>query len=77
MNLDDLRCAHTCRNSCTMLNEALSRETALVQFYERLMGECDYPEVQAFIREMVEERSRSILRIVGKLNELHARTQIM
>lgn len=72
-----LECAHACRNSCAMLNEALRRETALLQFYEQIILQCDYPDVHAFIRDLAEQRSHSLLRIVGKLNELQARSQAM
>jgi rubrerythrin len=77
MKLEDIRCAHTCRNACGLLNEALHAETAQVRFYERVMAECDYPDVQAFVRQLMEERSASILRIVQKLNELQARSKVL
>ena len=48
---------------------------AMMRFYERMMNECTYPDVQAFIREILEERSSAILRIVQKLNELKVRGQ--
>lgn len=74
MNLDDLQCAHSCRNSCAMLNEAMKQESLQVQFYERLIELCDYPDVNAFLQELAEERSKTILRIVRKLNEIQARS---
>ncbi|HXG38126.1 MAG TPA: hypothetical protein VNL36_05075 [Bacteroidota bacterium] len=77
MTNHELECAHTCRNTCAMLNEALRRETALLQFYEQIILQCDYPDVHAFIRSLAEQRSQSLLRIVGKLNELQARSQAM
>jgi hypothetical protein len=60
-----------------MLNEALRRETALLQFYEQIALQCDYPDVHLFVQDLAEQRSRSILQIVGKLNELRARSQVM
>lgn len=77
MSTDDRRCAHTCRNACQMLNEALKQEREVLQYYERLLKECDYPDVRDFVREVVEEKSVSILRILQKLNELRARGQIL
>jgi hypothetical protein len=68
-------CIYACRNTCSMLDEALRDETAMMRFYERMMNECTYPDVQAFIREILEERSSAILRIVQKLNELKVRGQ--
>jgi hypothetical protein len=77
MNLDDLRCAHSCRTSCAMLSEAMKQETQQVQFYEKLIELCDYPDVNSFLRELAEERSKTIIRIVQKLNEIQARSQII
>lgn len=77
MNLNDLRCAHSCRNCCAMLSEAMKMESQQVRFYEKLVELCDYPDVNAFLRELAEERSRTILRIVAKLNEMQARSQIL
>lgn len=60
-----------------MLNEALRRETSAIRFYESLQNECNTPEVKAFIVEMVEERRNAVLRIIQKLNEIHARAQAL
>ena len=77
MNNNTLNCRHTCRNTCDMLNEALRRETALVQFYEQLAQQCDYPDVHTFIQDLLEERRKPIVQIVSKLNEIRAKSQIM
>lgn len=77
MNTESFRCDHACRNTCATLSEALRAETKLVEFYEQIMAECDYPEIRRFVRELVEERRKSILRIVQKLNEMYARGEIM
>ncbi|HEY4611704.1 MAG TPA: hypothetical protein VII11_01840 [Bacteroidota bacterium] len=77
MDENDIRCAHACRNTCAMLNEALRRETAVLRFYEQLVLECDYPDIRSFVEELVEQRSRAVLRIVAKLNELRARGQAL
>jgi hypothetical protein len=77
MTKHEFECAHACRNTCAMLNEALRKETALLQFYEQIILQCDYPDVHAFVRDLAEQRSQSLLRIVNKLNELRARSQAM
>ncbi len=77
MNSHELNCAHACRDTCALLNEALRREMALLQFYEQIVQQCDYPDVHAFVGDLAEQRSNSILRIVAKLNELRARSQVM
>jgi hypothetical protein len=40
------------------------------------MTECDYPDVNAFVRELLEEKSRIVLHINQKLNEIRARGQV-
>ena len=77
MTTANSECSHACRNTCGQLNEAIREESAMVKFYEKMMTECDYPDVQAFVREMLEERSRTVIRIMQKLNELRARGQIL
>lgn len=60
-----------------MLNEALRKETSLVMFYKSTLEECNMPEVKTFIDEVVEQKSKIILQIIQKLNEIHVRSQIM
>ncbi len=77
MTRPEPECTHACRDTCAMLNEALLQETALLKFYEQIILQCDYPDVRAFIHDLSEQHSRSILRIVAKLNELRARGQVL
>ena len=74
---DQMKCDHTCRNACAMLNQALREETSMVRFYEQILTQCDFPEIQQFVRELTEERSQSVIRILQKLNEMRARAEIM
>jgi rubrerythrin len=60
-----------------MLRQALREESDMVRFYERLKAECDYPDVHEMLQELVEARSRSVLLINQKLNELRARAEIL
>jgi hypothetical protein len=73
----NVKCAHACRNTCAMLLEGLREESAMVRFYERLDKECNYPDVHAMLQELIETRSRSVLMINQKLNELRARSEII
>lgn len=77
MNESNVSCAHACRNTCAMLTEALREEREMVAFYERLRSECDYPDVHAMLQELMESRSKSVLTINQKLNELRARAEII
>ena len=73
----DVNCQHACRNTCAMLNEALRKEAALVRFYEGVLAECNFPEVHNFLIDLVEDKRKSILSIIQKLNELHASSQTL
>lgn len=70
-------CEHACRNTCAMLNEALRKETAIVRYYEGMLEECNFPEVHSFVTDFIEEKRKGILKIIQKLNEIHARSQSM
>jgi rubrerythrin len=75
MKENDIKCLHACKNTCSMLNEALRKEATTVRFYEGILDECNQPDVRDFVVNMVEERRKEILTIIQKLNEIHARSQ--
>jgi hypothetical protein len=77
MNEENVKCAHACRSTCGMLNLALREESDMVRFYEQLKLECDYPDVHDMLQELLEARSRSVLLINQKLNELRARAEVL
>ena len=77
MKENEIKCMHACKNTCAMLNEALRKEASIVRFYEGMLDECNLPEVRSFITETVEEKRKAILRIIQKLNEIHARSQVI
>lgn len=71
----EFNCQHACKNTCASLNEALRKETAIVKYYEQVLEECNIPEVQTFMDELIEEKRKIILRLIQKLNEIHVRSQ--
>jgi len=74
---NEVKCMHACKNTCAMLNEALRKEAAIVRFYEGMQDECNLPEVSSFIADIIEDKRKGILRIIQKLNEIHARSQVI
>jgi len=70
-------CLHNCKNTCAMLNEALRKETAISKFYDSILEQCNMPGVSDFVAEQIEIKQKSILAIIQKLNEIHARSQII
>lgn len=77
MKKAEVNCIHACKNSCAMLNEALRKETELIRFHEAILEECSYPEIREFITEITEAKRDLVLRIIQKLNEMHARSQVI
>jgi hypothetical protein len=77
MKENEINCMHACKNTCAMLNEALRKEASIVRFYEGMLDECNLPEVRSFITDTIEEKRKAILRIIAKLNEIHARSQVI
>jgi hypothetical protein len=77
MNEMNVKCAHACRATCAMLTDALREESEMVRFYQTLGSECNYPDVNAMLQELIESRSKSVLMINQKLNELRARSEVM
>ncbi len=76
MSGNEYHCPKICKNTCNSLNEALRKETAAVKFYEDALEGCNQPEIKNFITEIAEARRAEILKIIQKLNEIHARGQI-
>ncbi|MGD1044105.1 MAG: hypothetical protein ABR936_02125 [Bacteroidota bacterium] len=70
------KCNHDCRITCKMLTEAMRKEAEMIQFCEAIMTECDYPAVNSFVRELLEEKSPIVLHINQKLNEIRACGQV-
>jgi len=77
MNTYEIHCEHACRNACAMLNKALAMETSLAGFYQQLNEECDYPDVKAFLADLMKERRRIIQTIEEKLDAMKVRGEIL
>lgn len=77
METNNVSCKHTCKETCSLLNEALRREASIARYYESMLKECNMPEVQSLVTDLIEEKRSGILRIIKKLNEIHARSQVI
>jgi hypothetical protein len=60
-----------------MLTDALREESEMARFYEKLQVDCNYPDVHEMLLELIQSRSKSVLMINQKLNELSARAAII
>ncbi len=73
MTTYQILCEHACRNTCGMLNKAIYLEADLATFYEKLGEECDYPEIQPLLNDLMHQH-RTIVNVLGeKLSEMHVR----
>lgn len=73
MNTYEIHCAHACKNTCGMLNQAVEFEGELTRFYERLQMVCDYPDVQVFLGGFSARHRELISEVKQKLAEMEAR----
>lgn len=77
MNTFPFTCEQTCRNTCSALTRALQHETALVRLSEEVIQQCDDGDIQEFMRDLARNSSEQVIRIMQKMNEVQARTQIL
>ena len=77
MKGNEVDCKHECKDNCSLLNEAMRKEASIARYYENMLEECNMPEVKSLIADLVEDKRSGILRIIKKLNEIHARSQII
>jgi hypothetical protein len=72
----DSHCVHACRNTCAMLKELLRKENDILSFYEGMYAECNYPGVQSFVYQMIEEKKKNLLLIATKLQDIQSNSRI-
>ena len=77
MTQNEFHCEHTCLNSCASLTRALQLETTIVRLAEETLQQCDDADIKAFFVRLAENGSETTLRILQKLNEIQARSQIV
>jgi rubrerythrin len=70
-------CQHRCRNTCSMLHEALRDEAGKIAFYEQMLGECDDPAMRKFVKELVSIHNGLIEKIRDRLNEISATAEAL
>jgi hypothetical protein len=70
-------CEHTCRNTCSALTKALQHETALVRLSEEIIQQCEDGDIKEFMKSLARTSSETVIRIMQKMNEVQARSQIL
>ena len=59
------------------LTKALQHETALVRLSEEIIQQCDDADIIEFMKSIARGSSETIFRIMQKMNEVQARSQIL
>ncbi len=65
-------CDQTCPRDCDIMNRILLREAAIGDMYLQLLKDCDYPDVQQFVRRMLEERREYVSRFERSLTKMYS-----
>jgi Mn-containing catalase len=71
----DATCKKTCDGKCEVLENLLLQETEALHRYERLIKMCDYPEVQAFLQNLLVAKQAFQARIIAKIDELQVQSE--
>lgn len=77
MPIKDIHCEHACRETCAMLKKALRLEEESLAFYRSLRSECDYPEVQSLLDDLLTNRRSATDRIAAQLSTMQARGEVL
>lgn len=72
-----LDCEHACRETCAMLRKALRLEEETQAFYRDLRSECDYPEVQSLVDDLLTVHRSVSDRITAQLSIMQARGETL
>ncbi|MBI4418778.1 MAG: hypothetical protein HY563_08370 [Ignavibacteriales bacterium] len=77
MDSREIHCEHACRETCAMLKKALRLEENLLEFYRQVHAECDYPDIQAFLTDLIDRHKTASDRVAEKLSEMRARGETL
>ncbi len=65
-------CDHTCPRDCSGLNQILVREVAVERLYERLLEDCDFPDIHHFVTEALTEHRQHVRSLEEQINKIYA-----
>ena len=67
------QCVHGCKGLCSALAAAEHREEETLASFREYAAECDYPDIQDLLNELIADHQLAIDRIHRKRMELNAR----
>ena len=77
METNKVNCDHACKNTCATLEEAIKRETGLVQLFENALTECNVPDIRSLINAAIANTKKAIYELQQKLDEIHSASDII
>ncbi len=73
----EVQCIHSCRGLCNALTVAEHRELSTIKEYQTYLDQCNYPDVQAILRELISQHQRMLGVLQGKRAELTEKFNIL
>ena len=73
----EVQCIHSCRGLCNALTVAEHRELSAIKEYQTYLDQCNYPDVQAILRELIGQHQKTLGMLQGKRAELTEKFNIL
>lgn len=73
----EVQCIHSCRGLCNALTVAEHRELSAIKEYQTFLEQCNYPDVQAILKELITQHQRTVSLLQGKRTELTEKFNIL
>ena len=73
----EVQCVHSCYGLCNALALAERRELSAIKEYGAYLGQCNYPDVQVILRELISLHQRTLSLLQEKRMELTEKLKIM
>jgi hypothetical protein len=71
----DAKCKRTCDGKCEVLENLLRQEREALHRYETLIDTCDYPDVRAFLVDLLKAKQSLEERIAVRMEELRVQSR--
>jgi rubrerythrin len=73
----EVQCIHSCRGLCNALSTAEHHELSAIKEYQTFLDQCNYPDVQAILKELITQHQRTLSLLQGKRAELTEKFNIL
>lgn len=77
MEKNIFNCEHACKNTCEALNQALIKESGILEIYAGVVDECSLPEAKSLLSELIDEKKKVVQKLGQALNELQEKSHII